>query len=115
MCNCGVLAQTLLGPQDYWVLQSKELELCLQSGHWHHRARIDACQTTGLPRSAVFKALYDAGLEEKDFRDIEFLDGYGVSSFDMQFQDRYAVARYFDQKADELEYRRKHEDLQTVS
>lgn len=89
-CNCGLLAQTLLG------LNRGQLQERKCYGAWSKHSR---CAQTDRPMQEVVEALYAVGLEENDFFRIEFLDG-------ARYDDPRAVAAWMDAEADKLEARR---------
>lgn len=103
-CNCGVLAQELLGKTD------EQLEILFNDhdrpelipGHWYWKANRSRCSKTGLPLNEVFATLLDAGLEWEDFGIIE-----NLSDFDADNRtDKATVIQYFRFKADLLEKQR---------
>lgn len=80
-CNCGVLAQVLLG------FDSKELEWRIFqgrgffgfSGTWGRNLEIEAqCKATGLPLHEVLRSLIAAGLSTLDMAHLEGLSAYAI-------------------------------------
>lgn len=88
-CNCGLLAQTIMG------INSRELALNLAAeglcGYWRSMAK-DRCPATGLPNDSVFRTLAEAGLEPGDYEAIEYCGA-----------NRNPVAAWMDTEADKLE------------
>ena len=95
-CNCGVLAQTLLGIGEI------ELGAFGTCGTWTVSANYGHCAQTGLPTRRLFKALAACGVEASDYERIEYLDAKDANVFDVPAN----VAAWMDAQADLLEARR---------
>lgn len=78
-CNCGLLARSILG------ISAKELAVKLEAhGHsefataefpstmptWRERAA-NHCPLTGIPRDEIFRGLHAAGLQFRDYTELE--------------------------------------------
>lgn len=75
-CNCGIVAQKLLGKnkqQIHTALYSEH-----QGGLWSDRANKDKCALSGLPISKIVRDLLKAGMKIKDFYELEFLSNGDV-------------------------------------
>lgn len=82
-CNCGVLAQTIIGKSALALRNSiqpmlSEAALLLMkkssdgSPTWTEMSRV-FCPVTGLPENMIFSALADVGFTTTDLRNIEYL------------------------------------------
>ena len=103
-CNCGVLAQNLLGIEPHKL--KVEIACSLMRGEgfgstpsdtWSEMARI--CPETGLPVADIVTTLMGYGLEAQDFAALEYLEG----NVTKPFSDKNAVATWLREKATELE------------
>lgn len=100
-CNCGILTQFLLEVSD-------ETINTFVKGYWSkcaNQSYQDVCSSTGLPLNFIFRQLTLAGLEQKDFQDIEFcgLEPVYGPVYNEPFENRFFVANYFRSKAQEME------------
>lgn len=103
-CNCGILAQELLG------VDAIRLTQLLVMGHeshgpWLHRGdRAAACRATGVPMSQVSSALVEGGIDPYEFGVIELADiPHKECKYNENFANRNYVARWMRQQADILE------------
>ena len=91
-CNCGLLAQNLMGISESVLFHSMSWSCWTFGAIQYH------CSNTGLPMNDIFKALHEAGLEQGDYDRIEHLGG---NRYDME--NPSAVAAWMDREADKLE------------
>lgn len=112
-CNCGILAQELLGVDDRTLYDRFPSSLSWQSSV---ERSVHFCQTTQLPVSAIFQELYRHGLEQADFKQIEnagLIAGTDCCDMDdlialvEQRQNPVFVANFFRQLAEKLQTERK--------
>lgn len=101
-CNCGQVAQQLVGLEALGNLMYGHGE----TGTWRERAFNGYCQVTGEPVWQVIKALAAFGFERHDFEDIEFLRGNVVVQrvgYTLVKDDPKHVVLYLRAQADLLE------------
>jgi hypothetical protein len=84
-CNCGVLAQVLMGKtrEDLRDLQGKSENFI---GTYTAMARrVLACPSTDIPFATVVRTLFNVGLTQKDINQLEYLTNPDVAErFEMQ-------------------------------
>ncbi len=76
-CNCGLLAQELLGMTDGEVCDLKRTDA---SGAWTFAAEAGFCRKTQRPMAVIFTKLAEFGLGEADFAHLEWLGNPAVAA-----------------------------------
>lgn len=81
-CNCGVLAQVIVGCDEaelgLQLYGPEHAQVGFFYGCWDSVDRKCTCPLTGLPMGTVLRALGDAGMTAKDLADLEDLKGEQV-------------------------------------
>lgn len=76
-CNCGVLAQVLLGV-DAEQINRLAYDGLLPIGSWGTAVRRQSCPLTDLPAGHILRALADAGLTGQQIYDLEMMEDCDV-------------------------------------
>lgn len=71
-CNCGVVAQQLLGCNSVQLHQKMRSEDIV--GSWGIRCRDRMCSSTGQPLGVVLDRLVEAGMSYNDIADLEMIN-----------------------------------------